>query len=253
MSKLMTPEEKGLIASYQDLIGLVDAKFDEMTHAGHLHESYLRLFEAVAYVYSMGVRGEVLEFGSWTGKTSVVIAQALKLFDEKFSLSNLYDRKRAYFCDSFTGLPEITSTADESSIHVRKGIWQEGAMVWQSADSLEKLIGGILPADSFDVIAGFFAETVEATFASKRIAMVHCDVDLHSSTVDCLEPLFRLGCLAHGSIILFDDWNCSAANPEHGQRKAFAELCETFAVQFSDEGRYSYHGRAVIIQNYRGG
>lgn len=246
----MRHEEIDQIAHYDDLLDLVNNEINFQKHAGHLKESYLRLIEAVAYSCSMGVEGDVVEFGCWTGNSSVVIAEAIRLFNVKNLKSDLNKVKQVYFCDSFAGLPSVTSNEDHGSLHVMAGYWKKGAMTWHNAKSLDTLIGKILARDEYKIIPGYYCDTVEKEFRNRKISMVNCDVDLYSSTFDCLSPLFKMGSISKGCILLFDDWNNSAANPTHGQRAAFSKICEDFSVKFSDEGRYSYHGRSFIIHEY---
>lgn len=246
----MKREEIDLIASYDDLLDLARNEIQNQRHAGHLKDSYIRLIEAVAYCCSMGVKGDIVEFGCWTGQSSVVVAEATRLFNEKNLESKLNHEKCVYFCDSFSGLPDISTEEDNSNLHVQAGNWVKGAMTWHSAKSLDSLIGQILASEKYKIIPGYYSDTVEKEFKDRKIAMINCDVDLYSSTIDCLSPLFNMESISEGCIILFDDWNNSAANPNLGQRAAFSKICDDFSVKYSDEGSYSYHGHAFIIHEY---
>ena len=246
----MKRDEINLIDSYGDVLHLARNEIQNQTHAGHLKDSYIRLIEAVTYCCSMGVEGNIVEFGCWTGRSSVVIAEAIRLFNEKNIESNLNQEKKVYFCDSFAGLPAITTSEDQSNLHVLAGYWDKGAMTWHTAESIDTLIGQILAKEKYKIVPGFFSDTVEKEFQHRKIAMINCDVDLYSSTIDCLYPLFKMESISKGCIILFDDWNNSAANPNLGQRAAFSKICEDFSVEYSDEGSYSYHGHAFIIHDY---
>lgn len=245
----MKRDEIDNIDSYGDLLDLARNEILNRTHAGHLKDSYIKLIEAVAYCCSMGVEGDIVEFGCWTGRSSVVLAETVRLFNDKNLESNLNQQKKVYFCDSFTGLPEISSEEDQRNLHVQAGYWDKGRMAWHSAESLDTLIGQILANEKYEVVPGYFHDTVEKSL-ERKIAMINCDVDLYSSTLDCLSPLFKMESISEGCIILFDDWNNSAANPNLGQRAAFSKICEDFSVMYSDEGSYSYHGHAFIIHEY---
>ena len=91
---------------------LANNEIQKRTHAGHLTDSYIKLIEAVAYCCSMGVDGDIVEFGCWTGRSSVVVAEAVRLFNDMNLDSNLNQQKKVYFCDSFAGLPEISTKED---------------------------------------------------------------------------------------------------------------------------------------------
>ena len=158
----MKREQIDLIASYDDVIDLARNEIQNQKHSGHLRDSYIRLIEAVAYCCSMGVKGDIVEFGCWTGNSSVVLAEVVRLFNEKnLRLENkLNYEKRLYFCDSFSGLPEISTEKDKDNLHVESGIWRKGAMTWHSAETLDNLIGQILASDKYKIIKGYFSDTV---------------------------------------------------------------------------------------------
>jgi O-methyltransferase len=234
-----------------ELKDLVQKKISQLSRSGHNYDAYYRLIDAINYSYAMGVRGDVVEFGTWTGRSSVVIAESFKSFDSMFKDHKFYEEKSLFFCDSFSGLPEIVEQADLESIHVQKGVWKKNSMSFFDPESFKSLISEVIEPNKFEIVVGFFSDTVSNTFKNRCISVVHCDVDLYSSTLDCLGPLFSMKCISPGCIILFDDWNNSYASPEHGQRKAFRELIERFSVSYSDEGSYSYHGRSFIIHSYQ--
>jgi len=80
---------------------------------------------------------------------------------------------------------------------------------------------------------------------------VHFDGDLYQSTIDAIGGLLKIGAISNGAIICFDDWNCSQADPNVGERRAWRELSEQYEIEFSDFRSYSTGGRGFFIHGYR--
>ena len=234
----------------KELTDLVDDKINSISRIGHYRESYERIVEALTYVYYMGVSGNIAEFGTWTGRTSIILSHAFTTLNQRFKSYKLNSKRELYFFDSFKGLPEITSSEDLASEHVKAGTWKKGSMMMHDHQTFKELISNFAMPNTFNVIPGYFSEVVPSIAKEVKFGFIHCDVDLYSSTIDCLTPLFANKAVTEGCIILFDDWNCSRASNNVGQRKAFRDICDKFDVDCSDEGAYSYHGRSFIIHNY---
>ena len=62
--------------------------------------------------------------------------------------------------------------------------------------------------------------------------------------------MFEKNMISPGALILFDDWNCNAASPEFGERRAWAELVDRFGINFSVAGDYGFGGHKVFVHSY---
>ncbi|HEU5046286.1 MAG TPA: TylF/MycF/NovP-related O-methyltransferase [Rickettsiales bacterium] len=234
----------------EELSSNVKARIDSISRSGHLQDAYNRIINGLLYAYSMGVAGDIAEFGTWTGRSSMVIAETVALLNKKLGGHLGTGKRRVFYFDSFQGLPEITAEEDFKSAHVEHGVWKKGRMTFLGAEGLRKAVNSYIDESDFEIVPGFFKDTLSNVAGKVKFGFIHCDVDLYSSTIDALAPLFEHKAINPGCIILFDDWNCSKADPSAGQRKAWSDLCKQFNIQFSDEGAYSYHGRAVIVHEY---
>jgi O-methyltransferase len=200
----------------------------------------------VEYVYYGEVEGDVAEFGTMSGDTSVALAQAMS-----FCRDLGHTPKKLHLFDSFEGLPAITSKVDAQSQHVLSGAWGPGGCkMLGKAELLARLQPHLAP-ERLVVHHGWYRDTVPKLPRSTRFGLVHVDCDLYQSTMDALEPLFANGHLAEGALILFDDWNCNRASPAHGERRAWAELASTFSIVSSDLGGYSWDGHKFIVHSYK--
>lgn len=86
------------------------------------------------------------------------------------------------------------------------------------------------------IIAGLIEETLPyfLSAVSDRVAFVHFDMDLHSSTsfaLSAMEDRF-----SNGAILLFDEFSEHESNVEHEQR-AFREFLEATGRKFECVGR----------------
>lgn len=210
----------------------------------------------VQYINSAHVNGDVAEFGTMGGFSATTLAMSM-VFDlqrqplgPKASGENPFRKLRLF--DSFQGLPEITSPIDQASPHVVSGAWAKGGCKVLAEPELRERIARIIPPHRFEIYSGWFADTVVTLPPETRFALIHFDGDLYQSTIDALDPLFARGMVSTGAVICFDDWNANRALPTVGERRAWKELVEKFAIEASHGGDYSVGGTKFIIHSYRG-
>jgi hypothetical protein len=200
------------------------------------------LLFAVEYVSGAAVDGDVVEFGTMTGRTATVLAASMAAFR--------YPAKLHLF-DGFAGMPKATSKYDQASYHVQAGVWSEGTLEGISPEALRVKCRRYLADDRIHIYAGWFSDTVPRLPKTSKFSLVHVDCDLYQSTMDALEPLFANGMVSEGAALLFDDWNCNRASRQLGERKAWEELRAKFAVDYSDEGAYGWAGHRMTVHGYQ--
>ncbi|BAM88517.1 conserved hypothetical protein [Bradyrhizobium oligotrophicum S58] len=201
------------------------------------------------YINSADVKGDIAEFGTMGGFTARTLANAM-VFDPRYQPNQPLRKLRLF--DSFEGLPEITAQVDLESQHVKSGTWSKGGCRILSANELRTMVEAIIPPSRVQIYEGWFADTVKQLPDDTRLALIHFDGDLYSSTMDALVPCFERGFISKGAVLCFDDWNCNEADPEAGERKAWADLVSRFDIVASHSGDYSIQGTKFIIHSYRG-
>ncbi len=204
---------------------------------------------SVTYINMSDVKGDVAEFGTMSGFSARIIANAM-MYDLQRQPSYPFRRLRMF--DSFEGLPEITSEVDKSCTHVLSGAWSKGGCLVLSAEELRERVTKILPPERVEITKGWFSDTVKALPDDTRFAMIHFDGDLYQSMIDALTPCFERGFVSRGMVLCLDDWNCNQADPAFGERKAWAELVERFGIVASHCGDYAEAGTKFIIHSYHG-
>lgn len=150
--------------------------------------------------------GLFLEFGVSAGRTVNYIA-------------SLVPDKTIYGFDSFEGLPE------DWNIFYPKGSFK-----------LEKLPE---VRNNVKLIVGLFQESLELFLErqSDKVAFLHLDADLYSSTKYVLFTLAKNDRLQNGTVIQFDELCGYPKWFMKGEYKAFLEFIKEFNVRFSGLGQ----------------
>ena len=212
-----------------------------------------KLAHGVYYIYGMGVKGDVAEFGTMTGKTAVALSTAISECSRSLASSDSMhgcSRPRClYLFDSFEGLPLASCDEDVLSPHVSSGVWGRGTCKGLTAEGLLELCAKYLDISRIRVVKGWFKDTVDSTLSSP-LALIHVDGDLYESAIDALDPLFTKGLVSNGALILFDDWNCNRSDPAYGEKKAWKDLVAKHGIVYSDEGAYGIAGHRFIVHSY---
>ncbi|MDD5474886.1 MAG: class I SAM-dependent methyltransferase [Syntrophales bacterium] len=159
--------------------------------------------------------GLCLEFGVYKGDSINLLAKL--------------QRERHFFgFDSFVGLPETWTMGS------RSGAFDTGGR-------LPKVRGNVT------LIKGFFDQTLPLfvkDHAGEKVAFIHNDSDLYSSTVTILEGLREM--IVTGTIIVFDEYYNYPGWVEH-EYKAFMEFTERHQIEFCYIG-YIRKGTQVAVE-----
>lgn len=194
----------------------------------------------VDYIVNSRVKGDLAEFGCGSGWTTMAFAKGLALRNCP---------KALHIFDSFEGLP--LSERDADNPHVATGIWRKGTCSFgQTPDSIKKLIQQYIYPECIHIYPGWFSKTLQGFKPKDCLALVHIDCDLYSSAIDVLEFIFSRKLVSEGAVLLFDDWNCAAASPDHGERKAWREVEQKYKIKYSDWGSYAWSGHRLIVHGY---
>lgn len=196
--------------------------------------SRFNFFKRAQYYLQVNrINGVYVEFGSHEANTFRMALQTLGARLKPIQINKFY----AF--DSFEGMPE------PEGIDKQK-IWKK-SMNFTTEDQFKKIV----KKDLYRVttVKGFYENTLPNYDWPKSnvIAMAYIDCDYYKSTKECLN--FIKDKLQHGSLIVFDDWNCYYADPKRGQRLAYSEFKKdlyeknTF-VEFSD---IESGGKAFIV------
>ena len=145
---------------------------------------------------------DYLEFGVFRG-------QSLAWWSDQ----NQNVRSRFFGFDTFEGLPENWQKLRHT---MPAGTFSTDGQPPNLADTRISFVKGLFQ----DTLGNFLNE-----WQPRGTVVVHCDADLHSSTLFVLTKLNRI--LASGAIVIFDDFNCST-----DVFRAFKDYVAAYRVPF---------------------
>jgi O-methyltransferase len=195
------------------------------------------LQECVEDVHGAGVRGDVIEAGSWRGGASMLMRAAL---------DTLGDERTVFVADSFCGFPQ--AGVDEDSPDQR-GFEFLAASFDGVRASFERF--GLTSGVQF--VPGFFEETLQG-LAEQRWAIVRLDADSYSATRHALRWLYPN--LEVGGHLIVDDYlafpGCRRAidefRAEHGIEEPIHEVDWT-CVRWRRESDHSIALPEAAVSN----
>lgn len=138
--------------------------------------------------------GDYAEVGIYYGSTAKVICDAK-------------GDKPLHLCDTFEGLPE--PKGDDAKVE-KKGNFACGL------ESIQKYLAGV---PNITYHKGFCPHSIRGVLDDHKFALVHLDVDLYDSTLECLEYFWPR--LVPGGVVLSHDYSILA-----GVRRAFTEFTQ---------------------------
>ena len=118
-------------------------------------------------------------------------------------LSYLADTERGIWAfDSFEGFPE-PSEEDRSPRNAKAGDHRDTSIEYVKRFLHESEVVNDEIIDHIHFVKGFFNDTMPQ-YSGEPIALLHLDVDLYQSYLDCLNGLYEF--VVPGGIILFDEY-----------------------------------------------
>lgn len=165
------------------------------------------------------IPGCVVECGVWRGGMSAGFCRVLG------------PERNYHLFDSFLGLPEAREIDGASAIE-----WQKNVQSPQYYDNCRAPVEFAREAmnrsgaSAFQLIAGWFEDTVPKHRLNEPIALLHLDADWYDSTKVCLDTFFDQ--VATGGIIIIDDYHtwtgCSRAVHDFLSHRSAFEKIEVF-------------------------
>lgn len=161
------------------------------------------LYQAIEYIHSNKIAGDLVECGVWKGGSMMLAALTLKKIGDT--------SRHIYLYDAFKGLPPPT----EKDIFVRSGqpimdVWEktkmEGVNLWCYATKEEcernmRAIG--YPMEKIHIVDGWVEDTIPQN-TPRQIALLRLDLDFYKATKHVLPHLFPR--ISRGGIFLSDNY-----------------------------------------------
>lgn len=207
---------------------------------------------SLSYVFSSHVEGDIAEFGTQTGTSSISILAITEILNMQTFETKYSQYKKIHFFDSFTGFPEITSEFDQKSHHVINRIWKKGGCVGLNFSEFNCVMNKLSATARFTITPGFFKDSLNNQSLLHKFSWVHVDCDLYESTLCVLNYLFSNRVLSEGGILLLSDFYANRGDSETGQQLAWREVAKKYQVNFHDLGFIGTMSNAFLIRSYNG-
>lgn len=223
---------------------------DALTPRLGTDDIYRELYRGFEYVMISAVEGHVAEFGTYSGRTAMVLAKAMADYGNHYVASDRehgIGERKLFLFDSFEGLPAATDPIDKAAPHLTSGVWGAGVAKDISPSVLLEMCATYLDRSRVDIREGWYSDTMPKLEPGLRFAFVHVDCDLYESTMDVLDRLFANDAFSDGAAIYFDDWYCNRGKPDFGEQRAWADCVAKYRPRFTDWGPYATVGRRFII------
>ena len=155
---------------------------------------------------------------------------------------------RFFGFDSFAGLPEIEDK--DAKEDFKKGQFAASkALVEQSLN-----LYGVDWERTF-LVPDYFSDSLTADLKARhqmrKCSICVVDCDLYEATRDALNfvgPIFN-----EKAFVVFDDWNCYDADPDKGERKAFAEfLAKNPAFKATPAKQFGWNCQVFLLETTPG-
>jgi O-methyltransferase len=178
-----------------------------MTGADGLETTYA-LFQAVRYIVQNNIPGDLVECGVWRGGSMMLIAYALRHFDDT--------SRQLYLYDTYAGMTEPDDIDIDFDGRAMRPIWAEISnrnSLMGFGGSVEEVEANLLlsryPEEQMHFIKGDVLQTIPARSPS-HIALLRLDTDWYKSTLHELAHLYDL-IVPHGVLIIDDYGWCRGA------------------------------------------
>ena len=170
---------------------------------------------------------DVYQFGVYTAGSMKSLARRLRGFGHLYGF------------DSFSGLPaEAPGSRLEGAHWLPGGFSAADALGEWRLPALLRQMQTKIGYTNTTLVPGYFNESLTpGLYRSHRFQpalLVDVDVDLYSSTVQCLSWLFEHKILRPGSLVRYDDWR--QIGQRHGEARAHHEVSQKYNVTWRNVG-----------------
>ena len=204
---------------------------------------------AIRFVDYELVPGDIMEFGTYTGRSLALLAHAAAEFRK--SIHKTPFERRVVGFDSFKGLAE--------NEHPRwpKGVFKINHSYHPTINKGERVTAQSVidffracELDAPCIEEGFYGQTLPEVIGSKytQAAVVHIDCDLFDPTTVVLDALHSI--FQDGTVLLFDDWYNFKGHPTKGEQGAFrAYIDRQDRWNFIEYQKYATFGNSFVVSS----
>ena len=179
----------------------------------HNFDKYLAIKKAFSFSALEKIEGDYFEFGVFTGSSFCHAIQCARV-NQKYD--NTLDKIRFFGFDSFEGFGDLPE--DEKHVFFTKENFTS------DYNKVLKRVRKILPEDRFEIVKGFFEDTLVKKSNDKLARIIFIDCDTYSSTLYALN--YIMPSLQIGTIIIIDDYFAYRGSENKGTHGAFKKFVD---------------------------
>ncbi|WP_197454783.1 TylF/MycF/NovP-related O-methyltransferase [Stieleria varia] len=161
------------------------------------------LCEAVRYISSAGIPGDVVECGVWKGGSMMAVAEMLKQFGDT--------HRELYLFDTYEGMPaptdeDVSLVGQSASERLQQELAVDPSTLWCESplDEVRHHMAKTgYPTDRTHFVKGMVEDTIPEN-APQEIALLRLDTDWYESTLHEMNHLFPR--LVDGGVLIIDDY-----------------------------------------------
>lgn len=202
-------------------------------------ERMYALKEAVKYIVSNNIVGDLVECGVWKGGSCMLIARTLLEYDQNDRLLWLYDTFEGMTLPTNEDIEKETGIKGDDLLEgIEKNTDKYNMWAYAPEDIVRKNMESTkYPSDKIKYIRGKVEDTLNET-KPKSIALLRLDTDWYESTKAEMDALYPL--ITSGGVLIIDDYGHF-----EGARKAIDEYFMSINEQPLMH-RIDYTGRMII-------
>jgi O-methyltransferase len=184
--------------------------------AGGYSNILTHIYQAICYLESAGIEGDIIEFGTFRGGTTVFMAKVL---------NELKSSKKIYSFDTFKGFPGKTSSLD---------IFDDEKYNYADYTEVKKYCSNY----NIELISGNIMETINV-IDKKKVSLAFFDTDNYSASKIALEKIYPNTSI--GGIFAFDHYYSKEWIKTIGERIAAKEI-------LLEKNMFHLHGTGVFMK-----
>ena len=173
---------------YRDLHD-IKAKVNSVEYSLLSINRRLNVYRYLSLVLANQIEGEVVELGTYTGMTAVLIQETLNEFDSQKGLS---------LFDSFEGIPKSTFSNEKH---------REGTFMTHPQGDIENILLNNFHSRNLrkpETIRGWFSAELFELRLPEKISFCHLDSDMYESTKVSLQAIYPR--MQKGGVVIVDDY-----------------------------------------------
>ena len=175
------------------------------------------------FIHDLTIDGDLYQFGVYSGMSMINILELYESINVEHGIF--------WGFDSFCGMP------DEPNEPLMEAVWAKGEFsvcdyldiddVTIAKNIILSTVHKYYPNKDVRLIPGFFCDSLVYNPEMQPASFIDVDVDIYTSTMECMTFMFENKLIVPGTIINYDDWHGIG----YGEGRAHVELQKKYGFK----------------------